>query len=525
MRHGHFRLDEWRGWRSSAPVLIPGVVLSLIAAALVAVTVGTASASNKAHSYKGNLVKNGHFEEGLSGWKSENETVLTRVPQGHTGNWSVRLGTRKDGGTPVLNDQPNTVASAAAGHTYRARMWVKTTTSPMQVNLRVREAIGGKIVDRSQQYTYLTDNAWHRVVVELTAKQAGAVLDLNVLSYGMRGDQVLLVDDVRLFDRGVLKAGPGVSATPQPQPAAPTSQPQPAAPTSQPSAKPSAVPTTLPSNSAPAGTSAQPTADDSTLFGACVWENSGESYADALTRERAQFGPLQVIRVYLADGTPLTSWTSSQLNSKVPMQVSFKGDPATVISGTQDAKYLAWFKAAPRDRDIYWTFFHEPDDNISAGQFTAAQYVAAWRHLKILANEANNPHLLATLSLMNWSIYPESGRTWKDMYPGNDVIDVLAWDLNNLGSPRGVYEDPAKLLDPVIAASKSVGKPWALAEWGSALLAGDTGAKRAAWMKAMGAYMNTHGALYATYFNSTVGGESRLLDQPSMDALRYLITH
>ena len=162
------------------------------------------------------------------------------------------------------------------------------------------------------------------------------------------------------------------------------------------------------------------------------------------------------MRVYLADTDPLMPWTSPQLSADLPMQVSFKGEPATVVSGSQDAKYLAWFKAAPRDRTIYWTFFHEPDDNIDAGEFTAAQYVAAWRHLKALANQADNPRLLATLSLMNWSVYPESGRSWKDMYPGNDVIDVLAWDVNNLGSGREEYEDPATLLSPVISASASV---------------------------------------------------------------------
>ena len=281
------------------------------------------------------------------------------------------------------------------------------------------------------------------------------------------------------------------------------------------------------SGAIPGGHESAPRPDGSlprTIFGASVWENPGESYAAALKRENEQFGPLQIVRVYLADTDPLMPWTSPQLSADLPMQVSFKGEPATVVSGSQDAKYLAWFKAAPRDRTIYWTFFHEPDDNIDAGEFTAAQYVAAWRHLKALANQADNPRLLATLSLMNWSVYPESGRSWKDMYPGNDVIDVLAWDVNNLGSGREEYEDPATLLSPVISASASVGKPWAVAEWGSALLGDDQGAARAAWMHQMGRYMQAKGALYATYFYSTVGGEGRLLDSPSMEAQRALCT-
>lgn len=263
-------------------------------------------------------------------------------------------------------------------------------------------------------------------------------------------------------------------------------------------------------------------AGSGTLFGACVWENQGETYPEALARENEQFGPLEIIRVYLSDTDPLAAWSSPQLSSHVPMQVSFKGDPRVITGGARDAMYAAWFAAAPRDRDIYWTFFHEPDDNIARGEFSAAEYVAAWRHLKQLANRANNPRLHATLSLMNWSLYPESGRRWQDMYPGNDVIDVLAWDVNNLGSAAGRYEEPAALLTPVIAASTSVGKPWAVAEWGSALLGEDSGSERAEWMLRMGAFMRANNALYATYFNSTVGGESRLLDEPSMSAQREL---
>lgn len=278
-----------------------------------------------------------------------------------------------------------------------------------------------------------------------------------------------------------------------------------------------------------------------TLFGACVWENDGESYAQALAREHTQFGPLQIVRVYLANTNPLVSWTSPQLSSNLPMQVSFKGDPAVVVAGTEDQKYIDWFKAAPKDRDIYWTFFHEPDDNIVApGQptdathFTADTYVAAWRHLKQLANQANNPRLLATLTLMNWTLYPESGRGvgstvmpqgWKSLYPGGDVIDVMAWDVANLKSGAGIYQTPEELYGPVIAANQSIGKPTAVAEWGVALLNGDQGAGRAAWMKQQGEFFVKNHFLYATYFNSTVGGESRLLDTPSMQALQYLEAH
>lgn len=96
----------------------------------------------------------------------------------------------------------------------------------------------------------------------------------------------------------------------------------------------------------------------------------------------------------------------------------------------------------PRDRDVYWVYYHEPEDNIAAGEFTAADYRAAWRRLRSLADKAGNPRLHATLVLMGWSLDPLSKRDWRDYYPGRDVIQVLGWDVYNLGWKKGRYDSP-----------------------------------------------------------------------------------
>lgn len=178
-----------------------------------------------------------------------------------------------------------------------------------------------------------------------------------------------------------------------------------------------------------------------------------------------------------------------------------------------------WFGTAPRDRDVYWVFYHEPEDNIAKGEFTAADYRAAWRHLRGLADKAGNPRLHATLVLMSWSLEAESKRDWRDYYPGRDVIQVLGWDTYNLGWKKGRYDSPSMMYDRVVALSKEEGLPFGVAETGSYLVGDDNGEKRAAWLHETNAYLKKHGALWVSYFDlDWETGDFRLLDAPSRKA-------
>jgi hypothetical protein len=145
---------------------------------------------------------------------------------------------------------------------------------------------------------------------------------------------------------------------------------------------------------------------------------------------------MDVVRVFLADTDPLTSWTDPRLSGDLPLVVSFKGRPLDIRSGADDLMFTEWFAQAPRDRDIYWSFYHEPEDNIADGDFTAADYRAAFQRLAELAAKAGNPRLHATLILSGWTLDQRSKRTWTDYYPGSEAIDVVAWDIYNLESKK-----------------------------------------------------------------------------------------
>jgi hypothetical protein len=307
-----------------------------------------------------------------------------------------------------------------------------------------------------------------------------------------------------------------------PAPTTPTIPPLPSiAPPRTTSPAPTAAPTTTPSTSAPApspsgGPAPSPTGP--TLFGTTVWTEGGESYTAALNRSIAAYGQPEAVRVFYP-GLP-AAWPGRAGASGGPVNVSFKATPRDVLSGALDARMAQWFASAPRDREVWWTYFHEPEDDIKRGSYTAADYRAAWRRLAELADKSGNPRLHATLVLMCWTMWPESGRNWKDYYPGAGVLDMLGWDCYNTSAPKGSYLDPARIMGPAVQASASVGLPWSVAELGSLLVAGDDGRGRAAWLKAAASYAEKNGARYVTYFDAPVAGEYRLLDAPSRQAWR-----
>lgn len=260
---------------------------------------------------------------------------------------------------------------------------------------------------------------------------------------------------------------------------------------------------------------------ESTLFGTNVFRAPGDTFHRALARQRAAYGGLGLVRVFYP-GLP-APWPGLAGASGGPVVVSFKANPRDVLTGEHDAYLGRWFASVPTDRTVWWTYWHEPEDDIEKGRFSAAEYRAAWRHLTALAEGARNPQLRPTLVLMCWTLTPESGRNWKSYYAGDSVIDTLGWDCYNAGARFGRYRDPMRMFSATAAASASVGKPWGISELGSLLATGDTGADRARWLRACAAWLRRGGASWVSYFDAPVGGEYRLFDEASRAAWRDVV--
>ncbi|MHB8245837.1 MAG: glycoside hydrolase family 26 protein [Acidimicrobiales bacterium] len=234
---------------------------------------------------------------------------------------------------------------------------------------------------------------------------------------------------------------------------------------------------------------------------------------------------MSIVRVYYP-GLP-KPWPGPAGIPKQPVVVSFKALPLTILSGKDDAALLHWFETAPRSYPIYWSYYHEPEGHVAAGQFTAADYRAAWSHIAALAARADNPYLHATLILMAWDLNPASGRNWQNYYPGNSVIQYIGWDAYNPPSAvaRGIYQPPGQIFGAVVALMRTLGMPWGIAETGSLLAAGDSsGTGRAVWLKKVAGYLEAAGARWCTLFDANVGGGYELYDPSSIHAWKAVNT-
>jgi hypothetical protein len=219
-----------------------------------------------------------------------------------------------------------------------------------------------------------------------------------------------------------------------------------------------------------------------------------------LGQETSEFGHMAIVRTYYSGLPSANAWTTGRpAANKSAVIVSFKAEPTAILSGQDDAALSHFFDTAPTGNPIYWSYFHEPEGNIADGEFTLADYKAAWAHIVSLANAAHNPDLHSTLILGGYDFRPGAHRNWKDYLPGGGIISTLAWDAYPPGSAKNVNPvaaAPDTFMAQEIAAAKSVGLPYGFAEFG---LSTPTG--RPAWLSDVGNYLMHSGALFATYFN------------------------
>jgi FlgD Ig-like domain len=252
------------------------------------------------------------------------------------------------------------------------------------------------------------------------------------------------------------------------------------------------------------------------LFGASA------SDAAAVAKATSQFGHMPIIRVYYNGLPDPHVWTTGAPGvNKSAAIISFQAPPSIVLSGADDAALRQFFDTAPTSHTTYYSYYHEPELDVRAHDFTLASYKAAWAHIVAIADAAHNPSLKSTLILMAWDLNPRSGINWKDYLPAGHVVSTLGWDAY----PAGTVADhdpqltpPADFMGPAIAASKGAGLPFGFAEFGLATSNG-----RPAWLTEVGNYLATSGALFGTLFDSPRHLNTFITDSPSMASWRAVV--
>jgi hypothetical protein len=114
---------------------------------------------------------------------------------------------------------------------------------------------------------------------------------------------------------------------------------------------------------------------------------------------------------------------------------------AQVADGAADARIdrLAAYIRSTYTAPFFLTVWHEPENDVnmtSGSGMTATDYHAMYRHvvLRLRADGVTN-----AITVANFQSYPEYSAQdwWKDLYPGNDVVDWVAEDTYNAGTTSG----------------------------------------------------------------------------------------
>jgi hypothetical protein len=241
-----------------------------------------------------------------------------------------------------------------------------------------------------------------------------------------------------------------------------------------------------------------------------------------LATATSQFGHMPVIRVYYAGIPSPSEWsTGAPAINDSSVVLSFNPSPAEILSGADDAALARYFDAAPRGHAIYYSYYPEPEAHIKNGQFTLAQYKAAWTRVVATADAAHNPYLHSTLILQGQDGRPRDEYNFKDYLPSGGVISALGWDAY----PEGTVDDqtpqqtaPAQFMGPDVAASKSVGLPFGFAEFA---LGTPTGQPQ--WLTEVANYLQSNGALFGTLFDAAGFPWMVLRDSGSIQAWRTAV--
>ena len=514
--------------RLSAVVTAFTLVAGVGAVAVVSQSLAAGDRSLPRHALGENLINNSGFGEGLRSWTRTKAGArlidITKPGVGgseHAARIQAPRTVRADGSrtesrrTGYLSDDRRTAPRARADAVYQASAWVRATGGPVSGALRLVEWRGGSVANVTVEPFRARHSKWSSVTLVAPATTTGGRLQIGVVARELSSTRGIKIDRVRLHPVTGANAT-SVPTTPLPDDTSPdgdgdsTSSPTPST-TSSPSTTPSPSPTPT---STPLG---------KTLFGASVYEG-GRTWTGAVADSNEAYGGMEVVRVFYP-GLP-SAWPGRAGQVGGPVVVSFKANPTDIVAGKHDEFFAKWFSEAPRNRDIWWTYWHEPEDDVESGNFRAEEWRDAYRRLAGLANAADNPKLHNTVILMCWTVNPRSGRDFDDFFPGKSAVEALGWDCYSHPSDATTYARPEDMYGRAVTKSRELGLPWGIAETGSRLVPGDeSGEKRAVWLRSIGSWLAQRDAAFVTYFDSVVGGEFRLLDQPSKSAWRDVVNN
>jgi len=146
-------------------------------------------------------------------------------------------------------------------------------------------------------------------------------------------------------------------------------------------------------------------------------------------------GPMDVRHHYEPD-LP-TSWIADadcakDVQRKIVTICSVKPFGYETGGAPYKTRLKGYLSTIPTDHEVYFIVFHEPEDEIEAGRFTAAQYIKWQTDARVVIDELNVSRVKKIKlvgTLMAWSCDKgQSGRSIDTYIPPPGTWDALGWD-------------------------------------------------------------------------------------------------
>lgn len=271
-----------------------------------------------------------------------------------------------------------------------------------------------------------------------------------------------------------------------------------------------------------------PTPRKKMRVGSSLYRESGEDHQEAFARRARDWGAEPEIVRYFFSGMP-TGWPQFGEAQSV---VSFKPPSVRGMGqGQYDAQLNAWLDSLPKDNKVRRVaVFHEREDDIADGHFTKADARAMDAKMYRLIQEANTrngTNVRFGLVLMQWTLDPKSGRNVNDYLPTDWTYDWMGWDAYGGDRPD---QDLPELTGTRTAftrcrdATKAHGAAnWFICETGTRnhmnLPAAEYDARQAQWITGACGIARELGCRGFMYFDSTVGGDFRILGPKGFAAM------
>ncbi|MEP7089083.1 MAG: cellulase family glycosylhydrolase [Nocardioidaceae bacterium] len=150
------------------------------------------------------LVTNGAFEAGLTGWEAgvaSTNVKVVPIARGHAA--MMATGRTRD---VVITNHRSAVLATATGQRLTATAWVRTTQPGQQAKLAIMQTPRTGSA-RFSSTTIRTVRAWSKVSISTPAVSAGALVELHIRAMDLRPGSQFYVDNVSLVGDVVFTTG------------------------------------------------------------------------------------------------------------------------------------------------------------------------------------------------------------------------------------------------------------------------------------------------------------------------------